>query len=76
MRPSLRGITNEPLYGESKMSSNATWTIIVRMFLGFILLTAVLLTWVSNRHVEEMAKLGYQETILPGSSFTYWRKSE
>lgn len=58
------------------MNSSTAWTIIVGMFLGFVLAMAVTLTWLSTRHVEEMAKLGYQESILPGSSFTYWRKCE
>ncbi len=58
------------------MNSATAWTTVAGMFLGFVLATAVTLTWLSTRHVEEMAKLGYQESVLPGSTWTYWRKCE
>ena len=58
------------------MNSATAWTIVAGMFLGFILAIAVMLTWLNTRHVEEMAKLGYQESVLPGSTWTYWRKCE
>lgn len=58
------------------MNSATAWTTVAGMFLGFVLAMAVTLTWISTRHVEEMAKLGYQESVLPGSTWTYWRKCE
>lgn len=58
------------------MNSATAWTTVVGMFLGFVLAMAATLTWISTRHVEEMAKLGYEESVLPGSTWTYWRKHE
>lgn len=46
------------------MNSATAWTIVAGMFLGFVLAMAVMLTWLNTRHVEEMAKLGYQEVVV------------
>lgn len=58
------------------MNDNARNATMLALVLVFLLALGVGLTWICCRHVERMAELGYQETILPGSSMSYWRKSE
>ena len=47
------------------------WTVIAVCSTTIILGT----TLICNLHVEKMAELSYEETLLPGSSVTYWQKS-
>lgn len=32
--------------------------------------------WISCRHTENMARLGYEETAVPGTSSLIWRRAE
>ena len=42
--------------------------------LGFIVLVAIILAW-HVLIVTQYTKAGYEQTVLPGSSFTFWVKS-
>lgn len=42
----------------------------------FMVVVSVLVLWISYRHTENMARLGYEETTDPGTSDRpVWRKS-
>ena len=56
------------------MSDNAFWVAVNGLILAFLLVLIVSVTWISCRHGEKMAELGYQEEMLPGSSMPHWRK--
>lgn len=47
------------------------WTVIA------LCLTTIILgsTLIYHLHIQKMAELGYEETLLTGSSMSYWQKS-
>ena len=58
-----------------KIEDNVFWLALWCAVLAAVTLTATLLHWIYAIHVEEMARLGYEETALPGTMMTVWQKA-
>ena len=59
------------------MDDNKFWLCLWTVLAVCLTITTIILgaTLICSLHIEKMAELGYEETLLPGSSVAYWQKS-
>lgn len=58
------------------MNGNKASLLTILIIVIAIVVTILSVTYMSTRHTEEMAKLGYQETTIIGRSNTVWTKNK